>query len=295
MNLIKHILYCLFYPIELFLRFWFPYAFRDDPHNPEPQTKEERKARSEKKKQDRNNQRKESKAVNQRRENFKERKQFKKDPSSVSVSNHATYNPQKSQENTEAINEDVLSKINNLKQNTKPKKPKQLGLHMVDIESPLSNKLAFDLMKEAESQSAFYWHDETSHQVAVKFEKGSLKKEYGIRDDVERKKLKPLIHPLQKENVDRTHVIPIGYHGSESDKRLLVGFSSKLNRKDMKNFEDKVAEKNKSKTVLWFVDIRKQADTSVKWFATVWSENGDTLFEKVFHDKRKFEWKARRF
>lgn len=296
MRLFRYILYCLFYPIELVLRFWFPYAFRDDPLNPEPQNKEERKNKREKKRQERLENKKEEKPVSLRRKNFKERKIAKLDPNYKSESLKGVYKPPEKTKNYDnEIKEESLLKINNLKQNPKDKKPKQLGLHMVDIESPLTNESAYNLLKEAEGNLTFYWHDEQYHQVAVKFEKDSLKNEYKIRDDVERKKLEPLIRPYQKEYVDRTHVIPIGYHGSESDKRLLIGFSSKINQKDLKNFEEKVANMNTKQSVLWFVDIQRQKNDSVKWHANVWNNDGKVLLQDVFHDKRKFHWKNKRF
>lgn len=90
---------------------------------------------------------------------------------------------------------------------------------------------------------------------------------------------------------DRTHVIPIGYHGSENDNRLLVGFNSKLNRKDLRDFEIKVSKLNDEMTILWFVSIDRQPDDSAIWYATIWDEKGNILMEDQFHDKDKFVWK----
>ncbi|WP_407807691.1 hypothetical protein [Staphylococcus aureus] len=270
MNRFNQILYYLFYPIEWVLRFFFPYAFKDDPYNPEPQTKEERKARRIQKKHERQN-----------RKGNKQGKQY--------------IPPTPKKEDRDAVSEDVLAKLSNLKQHGKKAKKKELGIHMVDLENGLTNDSALDLMKEAEPKTAFYWHDAMSHQVAVKFEKGGLRDEYKTRDNAERQKLKPLIEPKQKGNRDRTHVIPIGYHGSESDKRLLVGFSSKLNQQDLKYFEDKAGKLNRNNSILWFVNIQKQKDKSVKWHAIVWNQSGEKLLEDTFHDKRPFVWKEQRF
>lgn len=292
MGLFNHILYYVFYPIELILRFFFPYAFKDDPYNPEPQNKEERKARRIQKKQDRRDQKR---PVTERRENFNERKKVKENPDYEPVAKSAQYiAPTKSKDNKDVISEETMQKLTNLKQKSQKAK-KELGINMIDLESGLTNDSAFELMKEAEPKTAFYWHNTTLHQVAVKFEKGGLKDEYKTRDNAERQKLEPLIEPKRKANRDRTHVIPIGYHGSESDKRLLVGFSSKLNQQDLKNFEDKAGILNKKYTILWFVDIRKQEDNSVIWYATVWNDKGDKLLQDSFHDKQPFIWKSKRF
>lgn len=270
MKVLRQIIYYMVYPIELFLRFWFPYAFRDDPYNPEPQTKAERKKRRQAKKEERKNN---ISPMNQRRNNLEERKQVKSE---------------------EQKDTDILEKVQNLKKSNQPK-PKKLGLEMVDLSKGLDKPSALEMMQSSESRVTFYWHDDTSHQVAVKFDKGGIKDEYKTRSNKERRQLEPLIRPYQKENVDRTHVIPIGYHGSEKDKRLLIGYDSHINQVKLKKFEDYASKVNKQKTILWFVDIQRQDNGSVKWHATVWDEQGNVITEKTFHDKRKFKWSGKRF
>ena len=292
MRLFRQLIYYIFYPIELFLRFWFPYAFRDDPYNPEPQSKEERQRRKQLKREERKYN---VSPTAKRRINLKERTQMKKDPNYRPKRNNITSKTSdKVNQDDETTDAELIQKLQNLKQGT-PQRPKKLGLNMVDLSSGLTKQSAFEMMKSAESRVAFYWHDEVSHQVAVKFDKGGIKDEYKTRSNSERRKLEPLIRPYKRDNVDRTHVIPIGYHGSESDKRLLIGFDSHINQVKLKNFEEYASKVNRTKVILWFVNIERQENDSVKWHATVWGEDGKEIIKKTFHDKRKFKWSQRRF
>lgn len=260
MKLIKAMIYWILFPFEQFLRFWFPYSFRDDPYNPEPQNKKERK---------------------QRRLDKKKAKQ----------SGDTTTTEQPDDEEEETIAEDtddVFEKIKNLEAG-KPKRPK-LGLDMVDMQKPLTIKDAYDMISRSKARIAYYYHDSDYHQIAVRFEPRSIKDKYKPRDGAERRKLKPLLFPIQDVPFDRTHVIPVGYHGSESDKRLLVGFNSEINQNELQEFEFRVANINKSKTILWFVSIEKQFDGSALWRTTVWDERGKVLKQAEFHDIKKFVW-----
>lgn len=264
MNIFERILYWIVFPFEKFLRFWFPYKFKNDPYDPEPQTKEERK---------------------KRKLERKRRKQIKDDDDDGTSEDDIV---ESDIEPTETEDDTALKQLDNL---TKPKEKRpKLGLEMVDMNSPLSTKEAYKLIKDTKARITYYYHDSDYHQIAVKFEPRSIKDEYKTRDDAERKKLKPLLFPKQNVPFDRTHVIPVGYHGSESDKRLLVGFNSEINQNELKDFEIRVANINKSKTILWFVSIEKQLDGSALWNATVWSESGTVLKQAKFHDKKEFVW-----
>jgi len=189
MNMLRKLIYYMFYPIELFLRFWFPYAFKDDPYNPEPQTKAERKQRKQDKKESRSNK---ASPTTERRDNFNERKKAKADLKHQDKTNG---------ERTDAeilANVQKLKKVNN--------KPKELGLQMVDLSKGLTDDSALEMLQSSEPRLAFYWHDDISHQVAVRFDKGGIKDEYKTRDNGERRKLEPLIRPYQKENWDRKNI-----------------------------------------------------------------------------------------
>lgn len=56
-----------------------------------------------------------------------------------------------------------------------------------------------------------------------------------------------MLYPEGKEAFDRTHIVPIGFHGTESDNRLLVGWNSNQNRVQINKFEKKVRKFNDRK------------------------------------------------
>lgn len=165
----------------------------------------------------------------------------------------------------------------------------KLGVTIVNVSSAMKNEDALDRMQKSNTHIAYYFHDRNYHQIAVKFEPKSAWRFYE-RDDLARKKLKPLLYPKADRPFDRTHVIPIGFHGSENDNRLLVGFNSDINRHALNEFEKRVKRINETKTVLWFVSIEKQADGSALWHAEVWDRHGKTLMSRKFHDKDVFVW-----
>ncbi|PTK46096.1 hypothetical protein BUZ69_07990 [Staphylococcus saprophyticus] len=280
MKVFRQTIYYVLYPIELFLRFWFPYAFRDDPDNPEPQNKVERKKRRESRKELRQRAKDDPNSHQKKHQQSEYRGRPKKEVQS-----------QQEEQRTDA---EILAKVQNLKEVGQPKK-KKLGLEMVDLSSDLNNEKALAMLQASEPRVTFYWHDDTQHQIAVKFDKNGIKEEYKPRSNKERRQLEPLITPYRVENTDRTHVIPIGYHGSENDQRLLIRFDSHINQVKLKNFEEQASKINKKQPILWFVDIQKQDNDSVKWYASVWDEQGKVILQKMFHDKRKFKWHQRRF
>lgn len=163
-----------------------------------------------------------------------------------------------------------------------------LGVEVITINGEMGSEEAKERLLTAEADRAYYVHTGKRHQLAVKFLPRSSKR-YQYRSNKHRRELKPVIYPNVKV-FDRTHIVPIGYHGSESDNRLLVGFDSTINRKHLNNFEAQVAKINNRKTILWFVDIEKKPDESAVWKAYVWDESGNLLKSGKWHDKSKFLW-----
>jgi len=261
MNILMAILKWIVEIPEKIMRFWFPYLFYFDPENPEPREREtwfERRQRI-------------------RRE--KKREKANQTPSKGSKSKSKVAEKAPQTPNTSKPS-DVLEF-----------REDELGVKIIDASEPFDDDDAFDTMLKSASNVAYFYHDENYHQIAVKFQPGSRKVHYQKRDDIARKQLKPLLFPNANQPFDRTHVIPIAYHGSENDNRLLVGFNSKLNREDLRDFESKVGQFNDKQTILWFVSIDKQDDGSAIWYANVWDERGDVLISDSFHDKDKFVWK----
>ncbi|WP_436962325.1 hypothetical protein [Staphylococcus shinii] len=164
-----------------------------------------------------------------------------------------------------------------------------IGIKLVNVPKVMTRKHALERLTVCKPQIAYYCHEQGHHQIAVKFEKGSAWK-YHERNEKKRKNLIPIIEHKIKGKGDKTHIIPVGFHGSENDERLLIRFDSKINRGALKKSEELVAKLNEEQSILWFVDVVKQQDNTAIWNMTVWSENYEVLVEKSFHDYNKFLW-----
>lgn len=131
------------------------------------------------------------------------------------------------------------------------------------------------------NNTVFYSQNDTSYQLVAKLTAGSRKrfarydeaKEQKLRKSVRsRSRITPLIVEDKSgkemassnskefgrfgDGLDATHLIPFGYHGSESDTRLLVMFPSSYNRVAMRKAEDKAS--NWKNDVIWFVSIEQK-------------------------------------
>lgn len=164
----------------------------------------------------------------------------------------------------------------------------ELGVRIITLNSQMDHTTAFQRIEQSDSHIAYYYHSKDRHQIAVKFDPQSGFRYYK-RNDLKRKKFKPLIYP-KYVSFDKTHLIPVGFHGSESDPRLLIGWSSKLNRGSIKRHEEKIININQDYTVLWFIDIEKTDTDSAYWSSTVWFDDGSIVDKKKFYDKDKFFW-----
>ena len=105
----------------------------------------------------------------------------------------------------------------------------------------------------------FAYHDEKSHIVIAHLVKGSAF-HYKDRSNAARAALKPKLYPLRTK-YDRTHLIPFGYHGSENDPQLLVGWDSSQNQGEMNAYEKRIKALSGRKDLIWACEITKGAKT----------------------------------
>ncbi|MFW3634616.1 hypothetical protein [Staphylococcus caprae] len=164
----------------------------------------------------------------------------------------------------------------------------ELGIKIITLNNVMNENTAFQKMNNSASHIAYYFHSSTKHQIAARFEPASGFRYYK-RNDIKRKNFKPVIYNKYSAS-DKTHLIPVGFHGSENDPRLLIGWSRKLNRGGIKKHEEKVININKDYTIFWFVDVEKTSNGSAKWTSTVWFEDGNIVDKKTFYDKDKYHW-----
>ena len=139
----------------------------------------------------------------------------------------------------------------------------------------------------------YAYHDGDRHQVIGHFVPGSGML-YKTRDNAARGRLDPLIYPTNDDGsklvFDRTHLIPIGYHGSENDPRLLIGWDSKANRGPFQNFESK--QKKRKKPIYWVTDVRR-TPTGAHWSYRVYDAETRELLDELEHEMNtRFVWRV---
>ncbi|EGQ3127494.1 hypothetical protein H2494_002354 [Staphylococcus pseudintermedius] len=166
----------------------------------------------------------------------------------------------------------------------------ELGVKIITLNSEMNPDTAFEKMDKSASHIAYYHHSSTKHQIAARFEPKSGFRYYK-RNDIKRKNFKPMIYNKYSAS-DKTHLIPVGFHGSENDPRLLIGWSRKLNRGGIKRHEEKVININKEYSIYWFVDVEKMTNGGAKWTSTVWFEDGSIVDKKEFYDNDKYHWSS---
>lgn len=131
----------------------------------------------------------------------------------------------------------------------------------------------------------FFFRNNSRHEILMTCVPAMTHKlfEGAERSNYERGKLRSLVKCCDVP-VDRTHLIPFGYHGQESDSRLVIMWPSQDNRGTLNDFERSVAKL--AQCVTWHVSIDK-LDNGVMWSSTVYdAKTGETLMTHeplVFH------------
>lgn len=166
-----------------------------------------------------------------------------------------------------------------------------MGVVLDNVNKPIDiDKVKKELCASKVNDIGMFFHNKKYHQLAIPFATNSAFR-YNYRSDSMRKRLKPLLYPMSSKPFDRTHVIPIGYHGSENDNRLVVGWDSEQNRNEMVEFEKKVSSINKNQRIIWFASIELNEDSTATWTAKILDNKGSILLEETFDYKCPFKWK----
>lgn len=178
------------------------------------------------------------------------------------------------------------SKPKKRKASAKPQQATFVPVKIVDYPNPLTNVMQFK--KKPSRNRIWCYHDKNVHQIVAHFTPGSGLI-FKTRDNAARRELKPLIFPTNKGAFDRTHLIPIGYHGSENDPRLLVGWDSDANRKQFNDFEQ--VQKRRKNPVYWLTFITRKP-WGARWHYMVYDVKTEQLLDELVHDyKAELVWK----
>lgn len=143
--------------------------------------------------------------------------------------------------------------------------PDSDGLRIRNMAEPLGDVWEDDVMPVP--QEAWFYHDADVHELFSHLVPGSgqtTKK----RNDKARRKLQSLIKPLYDDvPVDRTHLMPFGYHANESDSRLLIYWDRQQNRTVMRQFEDR--QKKRTTAIYWLARVTHTSNEAQLRYA-VW-------------------------
>lgn len=162
-------------------------------------------------------------------------------------------------------------------------------LLMAVLNYPKSLDNAIKLKTKPKKNRIWVYHDKDRHQLFAHLDvKSGFKCK--TRNDELRRNMIPWIKPKVKKKYDRTHVLPIGYHGSDGDPRLIIGWDSEHNQNELKNFEFR--NKKRDEPIYWFTDIRKDkygATWSYKIYLVKTKKLIDSLTLRM--DKTQFMWR----
>lgn len=169
----------------------------------------------------------------------------------------------------------------------------QIALNIKDMPNVFNPIEAMVALKDEPFDNGLYHHDWEHHQLVIKYDKGTGKR-YQARNHLLRRKMTKdlLIFPKRVKVYDKTHLHNIGFHGSDNDKRIIIGWDSRQNQQDMRLFEDEVIKINKKEPIYWYVSIELQSDFTAKWYSKIYNLDGQLLLEREFHDISKFSWIA---
>lgn len=162
-------------------------------------------------------------------------------------------------------------------------------LLMAVLNYPKSLDNAIKLKTKPKKNRIWVYHDKDRHQLFAHLDVRSGFK-CKTRNDELRRNMIPWIKPKVKKKYDRTHVLPIGYHGSDGDPRLIIGWDSEHNQNELKNFEFR--NKKRDEPIYWFTDIRKDK-YGATWSYKIYSVKTKKLIDSLTlrMDKTQFMWR----
>lgn len=166
----------------------------------------------------------------------------------------------------------------------------RLVIPVLTYPKPLDNVMKFK--NKPKLGQIWTFHDNDRHQAIGHFgPKSSHSAPPSMRSDERRAQLKPWVKPTKMKNAyDRTHIIPFGFHGSESDPRLVVGWLQRDNRNKFKVFENK--HRNYDIPIYWFVDIRRIKSGGAKWTYRIYDARTLKLIDELITVASPvFQWK----
>lgn len=163
----------------------------------------------------------------------------------------------------------------------------ELGLHLRKVKMPLTEAYKWD--KQPEVGECWTFHNGQYHQLyaCLAPQSGFAFKE---RSNEARRQTKLHIGPKDNKRgrVHRTHMLPIGYHGSENDERLVIGWLGNDNVGPFNEFEQRM--KKLPVEILWLTSI-EHFSWGAKWTYKVFDAKSKQLIDSLEATmKEDFNW-----
>ena len=163
------------------------------------------------------------------------------------------------------------------------------SFYIHDLDEPLGEVWSDDALPAP--QQAWFHHDRSVHELFSHLIPGAAKM-YSGRRLSSRNRLHPVIKPTYKDQTpyDRTHLLPFGYHGVESDPRLLIGWDRQMNQGPMRLFEER--QKKRRKPIYWLARITRTPFGAI-WYYGVWDAATMELLDEATWEMKDtvFDWK----
>lgn len=159
-------------------------------------------------------------------------------------------------------------------------------------ESKIPLTTAWKLNKQPNLGECWTFHNGHLHQIWCHLDKNTGF-DYGSdeRSNEERQKTNLCIRPATaiKGSVDRTHMLPFGYHGLENDERLVIGWNGEANRGPFNEFEQKMKNINKKKKIYWLCSVER-LNPGARWRYIIFDENMKVIDSLEHTMKSEFIW-----
>lgn len=180
----------------------------------------------------------------------------------------------------------VEQDVNAAKDGTSGSSP---AVRLVEYSKPLAR--AAEFKKKPAVDTIWCYHDDTHHDCFAHFAPNSGFR-FTERDGAMRAKLQARVYPrLVNTPFDRTHMIPIGFHGSEKDNRLLVGWHPVDNREKFRDFEAKAKKLNKTAGIYWLCTVTKTGQ-GARWEYHIYDDQSMSELMSLSSElKAPFVWR----
>lgn len=216
-------------------------------------------------------------------------KKTAKKPSTKKPAKKSTARKIKKKELANSAGVNPSANLSDVGKSTREKDGKRQSARITNISKPLDNAIDFPTKP---APGTIYSHtSKVKLQVFAHFDP-QAGFAYEGRSNTARRKLKMLVYPnpsVWKKSIDRTHLIPVGFHGSESDPRLLIGWDSDVNRGKFNDFEKR--QKNYSFPIYWLASVTR-LKRGARWEYRVYNaESGELVDSLEDIMKCPFVWK----